>query len=49
MTVFNPPNVDFTGVVRSTRTDGEPTYHFTPAMFRRRIFFERRVRGRLPG
>lgn len=37
--VLNPPNVDFTGVVRSTRRNGEPTYHFTPAMFRRRILF----------
>jgi fructokinase len=37
--VLNPPNVDFTGVVRSTRRDGEPTYHFAPAMFRRRILF----------
>jgi fructokinase len=36
---FNPPNVDFTGVVWSSRKDGEPTYHFTPAMFRRRILF----------
>ena len=45
VTVFNPPNVDFTGVVRSTRTDGEPTYHFTPAMFRRRILFDEAVRG----
>jgi fructokinase len=38
--VFNPPNVDFTGVVRSSREDGEPTYHFTPTMFRRRILFD---------
>lgn len=37
--IFNPPNVDFTGVVASSRLDGEPTYHFGPAMFRRRIAF----------
>jgi fructokinase len=37
--ILNPPNVDFTGVVRSTRTNGEPTYHFNPVMFRRRILF----------
>jgi len=37
--VLNPRNVDFTGVVRSTRTNGEPTYHFNEVMFRRRILF----------
>lgn len=37
--VLNPPNVDFTGVVTSSRVDGEPTYYFSGAMFRRRIFF----------
>ena len=37
--ILNPPNVDFTGVVRSTRTNGEPTYHFNPVMLRRRILF----------
>lgn len=37
--ILNPPNVDFTGVVTSSRLDGEPTYHFGPAMFRRRIAF----------
>ena len=41
--IFNPPNVDFTGVVWSTRQDGEPTYHFNPAMFRRRILFNEAV------
>lgn len=40
---FNPPNVDPTGVVYSSRLDGEPTYHFTPAMFRRRIAFTEAV------
>ena len=37
--VFNPPSVDFTGVVSSTRRNGEPVYHFNPVMFRRRISF----------
>jgi fructokinase len=41
--IFNPPNVDFTGVVRSSRRDAEPTYHFTPVMFRRRISFSEAV------
>lgn len=41
---LNPPNVDFTGVVSSTRKDGEPTYHFAPIMFRRRIAFTPAVR-----
>jgi fructokinase len=41
--VLNPPNVDFTGVVRSTRANGEPTYHFNPVMFRRRIHFTEAV------
>lgn len=37
--IFNAPNVDFTGVALSRRKNGEPTYEFTPAMFRRRIAF----------
>ena len=37
--ILNPRNVDFTGIVRSTRTNGEPTYHFNSVMFRRRILF----------
>ena len=37
--VLNSPNVDFTGVVSSSRENGEPTYHFAPSMFRRRIGF----------
>ena len=41
--VLNSPNVDFTGVVSSSRRDGEPTYHFAPAMFRRRITFTDRA------
>lgn len=47
--ILNPPNVDFTGVVLSTRDDGEPTYHFTPPMFRRRIFFTEAVRAAIAG
>jgi len=43
--ILNPPNVDFTGVVLSTRKNGEPTYHFRPEMFRRRIFFTADVLG----
>lgn len=41
--VFNSPNVDFTGVVSSSRKNGEPTYHFAPAMFRRRVAFTDRM------
>src|SRR5262245_19730671 len=35
--IFNAPNVDFTGVAFSRRRNGEPTYEFTPEMYRRRI------------
>lgn len=41
--VFNPPNVDFTGVALSRRENGEPTYEFTAEMFRRRIAFTQAV------
>jgi len=37
--IFNAPNVDFTGVAFSRRRNGEPTYEFTPEMYRRRIAF----------
>lgn len=37
--IFNAPNVDFTGVAYSRRRNGEPTYEFTPEMYRRRIAF----------
>jgi fructokinase len=37
--IFNAPNVDFTGIASSSRRNGEPTYEFTPSMFRRRIAF----------
>jgi len=41
--IFNPANVDFTGVALSRRKNGEPTYEFTPVMFRRRIAFTSEV------
>lgn len=37
--ILNPPNVDFTGVAFSRRSNGEPFYEFSPEMFRRRIVF----------
>lgn len=37
--VVNTPTVDPTGVASSTRSNGEPSYAFTPAMYRRRISF----------
>jgi fructokinase len=37
--ILNPPNVDFTGVAFSRRKNGEPSYEFSPTMFRRRIVF----------
>lgn len=37
--VVNTPTVDPTGVAISTRLNGEPSYAFAPAMFRRRISF----------
>ncbi len=41
--IFNAPNVDFTGVAFSRRRNGEPTYEFTPEMYRRRIAFTEEV------
>ncbi|MCQ4633314.1 hypothetical protein GB927_024950 [Shinella sp. CPCC 100929] len=38
--IINTPSVDPTGVVTSTRKNGEPSYAFGPAMFRRRILFD---------
>jgi fructokinase len=38
--LLNTPNADFTGLVTSLRVDGEPSYHFTPSMYRRRIAFD---------
>jgi fructokinase len=35
--LVNSPNVDFTGVATSSRVNGEPSYRFTPSMYRRRI------------
>ncbi len=37
--IVNTPTVDPTGVVSSTRVNGEPSYAFAPAMYRRRIAF----------
>jgi fructokinase len=37
--IFNPPNVDFTGIAFSRRRNGEPFYEFSAEMFRRRIAF----------
>ena len=42
--LINTPNVDFTGLVTSLRVDGEPSYHFTPSMYRRRIAFNAALR-----
>ncbi|NRP21761.1 Fructokinase [Ensifer adhaerens] len=41
--VINTPTVDPTGVAVSTRKNGEPSYLFSPSMFRRRISFPPRV------
>lgn len=41
--IFNAPNVDFTGIAFSRRRNGEPTYEFTPEMYRRRIVFTEEV------
>lgn len=37
--IINTPTVDPTGVVSSTRVNGEPSYAFAPTMYRRRIVF----------
>ena len=37
--LINTPNADFTGVAMSQRRDGEPSYDFTPSLYRRRIAF----------
>ncbi len=37
--LINTPNADFTGVAMSRRRDGEPSYDFTPSLYRRRIAF----------
>ncbi|MGA9850744.1 MAG: PfkB family carbohydrate kinase [Roseiarcus sp.] len=37
--LINTPNADFTGVATSRRRGGEPSYEFTPSLFRRRIAF----------
>ena len=33
--LINTPNADFTGVAMSQRRDGEPSYDFTPSLYRR--------------
>lgn len=45
--VINTPSADPTGVAVSTRIDGEPSYSFGPAMFRRRILFREAARNAL--
>jgi fructokinase len=47
--IFNPPNVDFTGVAFSRRVNGEPAYEFNPVMFRRRIAFTDKVIAAIAG
>jgi fructokinase len=37
--LINTPNADFTGVATTRRRGGEPSYEFTPSLFRRRIAF----------
>ena len=37
--LINTPNADFTGVATSRRLAGEPSYDFTPSLYRRRIAF----------
>ena len=43
--LVNTPNADFTGVATSHRRDGEPSYEFTPSMYRRRIAFNAALLG----
>jgi fructokinase len=43
--LVNTPNADFTGVATSRRRDGEPSYDFTPSMYRRRIAFNSALLG----
>jgi fructokinase len=47
--IFNPLNVDFTGVALSRRVNGEPVYEFNPVMFRRRIAFTDNVIAAIAG
>jgi fructokinase len=37
--LINTPSADFTGVATSRRQSGEPSYDFTPSLYRRRIAF----------
>ena len=43
VTLINTRNTDYTGVATSERRDGEPSFHFTPSVFRRRIGFDQRL------
>jgi fructokinase len=43
--LINTANADFTGVATSQRREGEPSYDFTPSLFRRRIAFNARLLG----
>jgi fructokinase len=47
--IFNALNADFTGVAFSRRVDGEPSYEFSPSMFRRRIAFTDEVVAAIAG
>lgn len=47
--IFNPLNVDFTGVAFSRRVGGEPSYEFSASMFRRRIAFTDEVVAAMAG
>ncbi len=38
--IVNTRNADYTGVAMSHRQDGEPSFHFTPPLYRRRIGFD---------
>jgi fructokinase len=37
--LINTPNADFTGIATSRRRGGEPSYDFTPSLYRRRTAF----------
>ena len=37
--LINTPNAEFTGVATSRRRGGEPSYDFTPSLYRQRIAF----------
>lgn len=45
--LIETPNTDFTDVVTSTRDNGEPTYYFSPQLYRRRIHFGAELKERV--